>query len=113
MINPHPPSLRMNRRNTVSVTPAIGARTVAGEMFTDPIRTEANVERECVGRAGVGRLPSPANDHVGRTPLSDSLVIAAAAVSGVPALSQNFFTKTFYLLWNRTHICDNSAPRLQ
>ncbi len=61
----------MNRRNTGSVTPAIGARTVAGEMFTDPIRTEANVERECVGRA-----PSPANARVGRTLLSNSIVIA-------------------------------------
>jgi hypothetical protein len=37
MISPHPPRLRMNRRKTVSVTPAMGASTVAGAIFTDPI----------------------------------------------------------------------------
>src|SRR5580692_4372921 len=31
----------MNRRNTVSVTPAIGARTVAGRTITAPIRNSA------------------------------------------------------------------------
>src|ERR1700738_4667079 len=36
MIRPHPPRLRMNRRNTVSVTPAIGARTVAGAIRIPP-----------------------------------------------------------------------------
>ena len=30
MINPQPPRLRMKRRKTVSVTPAMGASTVAG-----------------------------------------------------------------------------------
>jgi hypothetical protein len=29
----------MNRRKTVSVTPAIGASTVAGAIFTGPINT--------------------------------------------------------------------------
>jgi len=29
--------LRMKRRNTVSVTPAMGASTVAGAIFTGPI----------------------------------------------------------------------------
>src|SRR5258708_3457339 len=37
MMSPHPPRLRMKRRKTVSVTPAIGARTVAGAMVTPPI----------------------------------------------------------------------------
>src|SRR6478609_1658285 len=37
MIRPHPPRLRMKRRKTVSVTPAMGARTVAGAMVTVPI----------------------------------------------------------------------------
>ena len=37
MISPHPPRLRMNRRKTVSVTPAMGASTVAGAIFTGPI----------------------------------------------------------------------------
>jgi len=31
----------MNLRNTVSVTPAMGASTVAGRTVTDPIRTSA------------------------------------------------------------------------
>ena len=37
MIRPHPPRLRMKRRKTVSVTPAMGASTVAGAIFTGPI----------------------------------------------------------------------------
>src|SRR4051794_35612459 len=37
MMSPHPPRLRMKRRKTVSVTPAMGARTVAGEIVTGPI----------------------------------------------------------------------------
>ncbi len=37
IISPHPPRLRMNRRNTVSVTPAMGASTVAGAIFTGPM----------------------------------------------------------------------------
>src|SRR5580704_14768842 len=37
MIRPHPPRLRINRRKTVSVTPAMGARTVAGAMRILPI----------------------------------------------------------------------------
>src|ERR1700732_5297708 len=32
MISPHPPSERITRRNTVSVTPAIGARIVPGQI---------------------------------------------------------------------------------
>ena len=38
MISPQPPRLRMKRRNTVSVTPAIGASTVAGAMRTGPMK---------------------------------------------------------------------------
>src|SRR3984893_7825532 len=40
MISPHPPRLRMKRRKTVSVTPAMGASTVAGAMRTVPIVTD-------------------------------------------------------------------------
>jgi hypothetical protein len=61
----------MNRRNTVSVTPAIGANTVAGEIVTDPMRNEEGTTA-----------------RVGRTLLSDT----ARALS-IPELSQNFFTK--------------------
>src|SRR5277367_5540104 len=56
MISPHPPRLRMKRRKTVSVTPAIGARTVAGAIVTLPMErlaatgrnTEASVQHEDV-----------------------------------------------------------------
>ena len=37
MISPQPPRLRMKRRKTVSVTPAMGASTVAGAIFTGPM----------------------------------------------------------------------------
>jgi hypothetical protein len=50
MISPHPPKLRMNRRKTVSVTPAIGASTVAGAIFTGPIETQ-------VGKGNMANLP--------------------------------------------------------
>ena len=46
MISPHPPRLRMNRRKTVSVTPAMGASTVAGAIFTGPIEN-------CVGNGSM------------------------------------------------------------
>jgi hypothetical protein len=65
----------MNRRNTVSVTPAIGAKTVAGEIVTEPIR-KAEGTRTCVGR----------------TFLSDNSV----AEDDPSELSQNFFTELFY-----------------
>jgi hypothetical protein len=47
MISPHPPKLRMNRRKTVSVTPAMGASTVAGEIVTEPIWSERGT-RACL-----------------------------------------------------------------
>ena len=37
MSSPQPPRSRMKRRKTVSVTPAMGASTVAGAMATPPI----------------------------------------------------------------------------
>jgi hypothetical protein len=37
MISTQPPRLRMKRRKTVSVTPAIGARTVAGAICIGPM----------------------------------------------------------------------------
>src|SRR4029077_16604007 len=55
MINPQPPRLRMKRRNTVSVTPAMGASTVAGAMHTLPI-----VNDEGTGTARVAEDDSPA-----------------------------------------------------
>jgi hypothetical protein len=37
MMRPQPPWLRIKRRKTVSVTPAMGASTVAGAILTGPI----------------------------------------------------------------------------
>ena len=71
MISPHPPRLRMKRRKTVSVTPAIGASTVAGAIRTVPI-----VSEEGTGTACVARAPSPATG---------------------PELSQYLRTPLFYL----------------
>src|SRR5438270_682594 len=84
MMRPHPPRLRMKRRKTVSVTPAMGARTVAGEMVTLPI------------------LRTLGTRFWGRTWHSGA---AGRSRAGVPAphssapheLSQNFFTSLFYL----------------
>src|SRR5271168_2914567 len=39
-------ALRIKRRNTVSVTPAIGASTVAGATATPPITTDAGTRAE-------------------------------------------------------------------
>src|SRR5712675_49080 len=83
MIRPQPSRLRMKRRKTVSVTPAIGASTVAGAIRTAPMERLAGT-----GFGGAGsraRVPAP---HV---PCE---------------LSQNFFTFLFYLAWQ------NESPRL-
>src|SRR5580698_9182054 len=76
MIRPHPPWLRMKRRKTVSVTPAMGASTVAGAILTVPI----------VRLAGTGFLTGSAVSPWARAPAPHS-----------PELSQNFFTVLFYL----------------
>src|SRR5713226_133629 len=57
MIRPHPPRLRMKRRKTVSVTPAMGARTVAGAIWTPPIERLAATGFS--GAAGRARAPAP------------------------------------------------------
>src|SRR5438874_1754736 len=40
---PHPPRLRMTRRKSVSVTPAMGARTAAGRMVRSRIWKDAGI----------------------------------------------------------------------
>ena len=67
----------MNLRNTVSVTPAIGASTVAGEMVTDPICKEGGTTR------GAGP-----RDRSSGAVLSGTLSSEAAGAE----LSQNFRT---------------------
>src|SRR5271169_2039031 len=57
MIKPHPPRLRMKRRKTVSVTPAMGASTVAGAISMPPIDTPAGTGFS--GAAWRARVPAP------------------------------------------------------
>src|ERR1039457_6898590 len=83
MMRPHPPRLRMKRRKTVWVTPAIGARTVAGEMVTVPME-------RLVG-TGFRYAGSPTDSAV------SSRAGAPAPHVPFPELSQNFFTVLFYL----------------
>lgn len=73
----------MKRRNTVSVTPAMGASTVAGEISIPPIKTEG-------GTTNVARAPSPA--MAARCPTE---------------LSQPFRTWLFYFLCKHLAICHN------
>src|SRR5690242_16088680 len=82
MISPHPPRLRMKRRNTVSVTPAMGASTVAGAMRTFPMVSEEGTGVVLAGvvSACVARAPSPASG---------------------PELSQYLRTSPFYLVLKR------------
>jgi len=56
MIRPQPLRFRINRRKTVSVTPAMGARTVAGAISTVPRRTLAGTGTSvaCSGREFAG-----------------------------------------------------------
>src|ERR1700721_2263116 len=58
MIRPHPPRLRMKRRNTVSVTPAMEAKTVAGSIGIFPIITLA-------GTVATARAMTPASASTG------------------------------------------------
>ena len=48
-------AFRMNLRNTVSVTPAIGASTVAGAIRTPPMRNSAGTSA-CCGMARSGSI---------------------------------------------------------
>src|SRR6202140_4155176 len=101
IIKPHPPRLRMKRRKTGSVTPAMGARTVAGEIVTAPM-----VRLAGTGFSGTAWRAKP----------------ALSLSKGVPPphwpfeLSQNFFTVLFYLPHKakalteaRAEFCDLSA----
>jgi len=74
----------MKRRNTVSVTPAIGASTVAGETATVP------TERF----AGTGLMGTPWRT---KPALSLSKGVSAPHEPEPAELSQNFFTDLFYL----------------
>jgi hypothetical protein len=89
MMRPQPPRLRMKRRKTVSVTPAMGARTVAGEIVTEPIcRVFGTGARgACVDRTFPFDMLSK-DAAVSEQPLGDASRVI---------LSQNFFTFLFYL----------------
>jgi hypothetical protein len=79
MISPQPPRLRINRRKTVSVTPAMGARTVAGAISIPPIKSLAGTGFR--GAAWRTRVSAP-HEPAPFEPFE---------------LSQNFFTVLFYL----------------
>src|SRR5580658_3602946 len=87
MIRPHPPRFLMKRRKTVSVTPAIGASTVAGAMRTLPIFKLAG---------NVGAAPEMEDGATGAPP-------ARAAAASV--LSQNFCTPPFYSAYEPLPSC--------
>src|SRR5579862_8831248 len=92
IMSPQPPRLRMKRRKTVSVTPAMGAKTVAGEIFTGPIKN--SVGNSCMpfislilpGILGETKCGREASDWLGgRTrmkPLQIALLVVAGAVGG-------------------------------
>ena len=84
----------MKRRKTVSVTPAMGARTVAGEMVTVPIvrldgtglRDDGSTTRTG-GSARAGACPE----------LAEGASAPHASAPHATEVSQNFFTVLFYL----------------
>ncbi len=78
----------MNRRKTVSVTPAMGARTVAGAIWTLPI----------CKRSGTAARAGPVLSAAEGTP---------APPLPVPGLSQNLRTWLFYCLPLVSPICHN------
>jgi hypothetical protein len=78
----------MKRRKTVSVTPAMGARTVAGEMVTVPI-----VRLDGTGFRDLGSVTL----EVGSPRAEELAPQASAPQAPLPELSQNFFTVLFYL----------------
>ncbi len=85
MIRPHPPRFLMKRRKTVSVTPAMGARTVAGAMRTLPMVKDAGKVR--------GVRPTA----------------STAGVLVLRGVSQNLLTAIFYVLSADTPVCDNAS----
>src|SRR6202051_162310 len=96
MIRPQPPRLRIKRRNTVSVTPAMGARTVAGAIRTLPMKRVSGTSF-----SGSAWRTKPA--------LSLSKGVSAPHELFPFELSQNFFTFLFYLA--RLLGPQNESPR--
>src|SRR5882757_4160591 len=84
MISPQPPRLRMKRRKTVSVTPAIGARTVAGAISMPPMERAAGT-----GFCGAAWRGKPS--------LSLSKGVPAPLGPLATELSQDLRTGLFYL----------------
>src|ERR1700690_1980865 len=87
MISPHPPRFRIKRRKTVSVTPAMGASTVAGAIRTFPI-----VKHEGTGTACVARGPPSASR---------------------PELAQYLRTLLFYLSLKKTRPLPKQGPKIR
>src|SRR5258708_34942258 len=79
MIRPHPPRLRMKRRKTVSVTPAMGARTVAGAIWTPPMgKLEGAGFGGAAWRTRVSAPHEPAPHEVYQNFFTDLIVLADA-----------------------------------
>ena len=63
MMSPHPLRFRMKRRNTVSVTPAMGASTVAGAISTPPMERRGATRLD--PRTELSPAPSKARETAG------------------------------------------------
>ena len=74
--SPQPPRPRMNRRNTVSVTPAMGASTVAGETATAPMEKLAG--KRCM-ELRYPRFHGSGHAHLERNRLRDRRYVARAS----------------------------------
>src|ERR1039458_8464925 len=94
MMRPHPPRLRMKRRKTVSVTPAIGARTVAGEMLTVPMVRLAGTGFSKANCRPPVSAPLGCTGAAWRTEPALSVPKGVSAPHVPPELSQNFFTRS-------------------
>src|SRR5579859_621610 len=93
MIRPHPPRLRIKRRNTVSVTPAIGARTVAGAMRIPPTASDngkASIMFGCLILAGWKRKLLQARQNTRDIPMK---IVQAAVLVLVGALGAILYVK--------------------
>src|SRR5437588_399649 len=95
MISPQPLKFLMKRRNTVSVTPAMGARMVAGAMRTAPKFTDAGTP----GALLIGRS---------MTEFSQYLRMAAALI-----LKQFVYRCIRQFEWKPPHLCGGSWTLVQ
>src|SRR5882757_5813245 len=102
MISPQPPRLRMKRRNTVSVTPAMGASTVAGAMRTLPIVTDVGTGTVCVAESDSPAPGVEVSQNLRINPFylqAKNKALAKKARARVPRKSLASLTFSPALLW--------------